>query len=201
MKITHILVATLTTLVLIGCSTPSTLKYDKSNLTLNVNNKYLQVQGSVLKSKRENFGILYLDQKLIKIADGSLLMYEYGEADMDYEFANITTRTLQIVFDTQKIINVYEESLFFAYQLVLADGRVLNLVVTQGYDQEITMVYGMSSKQLDKMIKKLNLQVKPVPYRNVINLSKEANPLLSRWTTWKVHIVPLVQPLPRRMGM
>jgi len=184
------------TLLLVGCSTPSLLTHNNPNLLLNVNNKHIQLQGSVIKTDTDHFGILYLDQKLIKLSDGSLVMYEYGQTEMAYEFATTTTQTIEVVFDAIKSVKVYEESLFFAYQLHLPKGRVLNLIATQTESQELTMLYGMSSKQLDEMIQKLNPHAKPVPYRNVINLANEKNPLLSRWTTTKVNLIPLVDILP-----
>lgn len=199
MTLRMISTAIVTTLIFTGCTTPSTLTYDKSKLTLKVENRHLQVHGSVVKSNTENFGILYLDQKLLRLDDGSLVMYEYGETDMSYEFANTTQYTIDNVFDVVQSIEVFEQSLFFAYQLVLSDRRILNVVVSQGYDQEITMVYGMSSEKLDKMIHKLDPLAKPVPYRNAINVAYEPNPLLSRWTTYKVNFIPLVQLLPRMM--
>lgn len=196
MKKMYILLVALITLILLGCSTPSTLKYDNSNLSLHVNNRYLPLQGSVVKTDTDHFGILYLEQKLIKLADGSLVMYEYGQTEIAYEFATTTTQTIEVVFDAIESVKVYEESLFFAYQLHLAKGRVLNLIAIQTESQELTMLYGMSSKQLDKMLQKLNPNTKPVPYRNVINLANEKNPLLSRWTTTKINFIPLVDILP-----
>ena len=190
------LISTAALLVLSGCSN-STLTYDKSTFNLRVDNKQLQVHGTVQKSNRENFNVLFLEQKLIKLDDASLVMYEHGETDISYEFANTTSKTMRIVFDAQRMIEVYNQSLVFAYQIVLADGRVLNAVVSQSFDQEISMVYGMSSDKLDKMLKKLNPLAKPVPYRDAILLAGEYNPLLSRWNTWKINFVPLIQLLPR----
>ncbi len=200
MKLKLILIHTLTLLAFTACST-STLTYDKSTFNLRVDNKQLQIHGTEQKSNRENFSILFLEQKLIKLDDGSLVMYESGETDMSYEFANITTRTIDIVFDARKIITVYDKAFIYAYQIVLADGRVLNAVVSQSYDQEIAMVYGMSSDKLDKMLRKLEPTIQPVPYKNAIVLNNQPNPLMSNWTTWKVNFVPLVQPLPRRLTM
>lgn len=187
----------LTLLVFIGCTPYSTLSYKQSNLNLRVENKTLRVHGAEIKSNNENFSILFLEQKLLRLDDGSILMYEYAETDLSYEFAQTTTRTIEIVFDAQKIIKVYGHALVYAYQIVLRDGRILNALVSQSFDQEFAVVYGMSSEKLDMMLQKLNPLLKDVPYRNVIKLEQEANPLLSRWTTWKVNFVPLVHPLPR----
>jgi len=201
MRFKTLLGTALTLLVFTGCATDSTLSYDKSRINLRVDNAALQVHGKEVKSNRENFSILFLDQKLIRLDDGSLVMYEHGETDLTYEFAQLTPRTISHVFDAEQIIPVFSKAFLYVYQLVLTDGRVLNVVVSQSFDQEITMVYGMSSEKLDKMIHRLNLLAKPVPYRNAVTLEHELNPLLSRWTTWKINFVPLVQPLPRGLRM
>ena len=183
-----------------ACST-STLTYDSSNINLRVDDTALKVHGKELKSNRENFSILFLEQKLLRLDDGNLVMYEYAQTDMAYEFAQITTRTIDIVFDARKIVKVYDKALIYGYQIILNDGRVLNAVVSQSFEQELSMVYGMSSQKFDEMLKKLNPDAKPVPYRNAIVLKNEPNPLMSRWNTWKVNFVPLVQPLPRFQRM
>ena len=201
MKLKNKLLSAVGTLFILSACSNSTLSYDKSKLNLRVDNVLLQVHGTQLKSNRENYSILFLDQKLIRLDDGSMVMYEYGRTDMAYEFAQTTRRTIDTVFDAQRIVEVYNKALVYAYQIVLADGRVLNAVISQSYDQEISMVYGMSSEKLDKMLKRLNPVARPVPYRHTVTLEHEPNPLLSRWTTWKINFVPLVQPLPRFMRL
>jgi hypothetical protein len=201
MKLRNKLLLAVGVLFILSACSNSTLSYDKSKLNLHVNNVLLQVHGTQLKSNRENFSILFLDQKLIRLDDGSMVIYEYGRTDIAYEFAKTTRRTIDTVFDAQQIVEVYNKALVYAYQIVLSDGRILNTVVSQSYDQEISMVYGMSSEKLDKILKRLNPLARPVPYRHAITLEHEANPLLSRWTTWKINFVPLVQPLPRFMRL
>ena len=201
MKVIYTLSLTLLLFMMTACTSYSTLSYDKSTLNLRVENTSLQVHGTEVKSNNENFSILYLQQKLIRLDDGSMVMYEYGETDLSYEFAQTTSRTVDIVFDARQMVKVYAHALVYAYQVILADSRVLNVVVSQSFDQEFTMVYGMSSEKLDKMLKKLNAFAKPVPYRNAITLEHEPNPLLSKWTTWKINFVPLVQPVPRFIRM
>jgi hypothetical protein len=201
MKLRNKLLLAVGTLFILSACSNSTLSYDKSKLNLRVDNVLLQVHGTQLKSNRENFSILFLDQKLIRLDDGSMVIYEYGRTDIAYEFAKTTRRTIDTVFDAQQIVEVYNKALVYAYQIVLPDGRILNAVVSQSYDQEISMVYGMSSEKLDKMLKRLNPLARPVPYRHAVTLEHEPNPLLSRWNTWKINFVPLVQPLPRFMRL
>jgi len=126
-------------------------------------------------------------------------MFEEAETDMQYMFDPPTTRTISVIFDAINVLRVYEKDFIYAYQLVLKDHRVLNIIVSQGYDQELQMVYGMSTKQFVKTLHRLNANINAVPYQNAIELKNEPNPLLSKWTTWKVNFYPLVIPL-RRLG-
>lgn len=195
----HIKLFTILSLLLLlnACSTPATLQYDNTNLNLKVEQKRIQVPSTQIKVNKENFGILFLEQKLLRLDDGSLVMFEEAETDMQYQFDPPTTRSISVIFDAIKVVRVYEKDFIFAYQLVLKDQRVLNIIVSQGYDQELQMVYGMSSKQFIKTLNRLNANVNSLPYKNAIELKNEPNPLLSNWTTWKVNFYPLVIPLPR----
>lgn len=190
-----------TTLFLFTGCTTSELTYNNEALNLKVDQKQLQVHGTQIKSRSDNFSILFLNQKLIRLDDGTLVMYEKAKTDMQYEFANTTTRTIKVVFDAQRITKVYEHALVYAYQLVLADNSVLNVLVSQSFDQELSMVYGMSTQKLNKMLHKLNPNTSPAYYKNAITLNHKINPLLSNWTTWKINFLPLVQPLPRFISM
>ena len=184
-------------LLLNACSTPATLQYDNTNLSLQIKEKRIQVPSTQIKMNKENFSSLFLEQKLLRLDDGSLVMFESAETDMQYMFDPTTTRTISVVFDAVNVARIYEKDFIFAYQLVLKDRRVLNIIVSQGYDQELQMVYGMSTKQFVKALNRLGANVKSVPYLNAIELKNEPNPLISNWTTWKVSFYPLVIPVPR----
>jgi len=199
MKFKNIMIATVSSVVLLtGCATPN-LSYNNEQLNLQVKNEHLQIHGTQLKQERENFSTLFLTQDLLRLDDGSLVMYEYAETDIQYQFDPTTTRSLGIIFDARSVNKVYENSFLFAYQVVLQDNRVLNMIVSQAYDQELIMLYGMSTSKLNAMLRDLDSDASLAYYKNSIDLSLERNPLMSRWTTYKVHITPLVVPL-RRIG-
>lgn len=199
MKLKNIMIATFSyALLLSGCATQN-LSYNNEQLNLQVKNNHLQIHGTQLKQEKENFSTLFLTQDLLRLDDGSLVMYEYAETDMQYQFDPTTTRSISIIFDARSVNKVYENSLLFAYQVILQDNRVLNLIVSQSYDQELIMLYGMSTSKLNGMLRDLDPNAPLAYYKNSIDLSKERNPLMSRWTTYKVHIVPLVIPV-RRFG-
>ena len=197
-KITKLLVSLVLILLISGCAT-SNISYKNEQLTLQINDSHLQIQGTQLKQHRENFSTLFLTQKLLRLDDGNMVMYEEAQTDMQYQFDLPTTRSIGIIFDAKRVVKVYYNALIYAFQVVLKDNRVLNVLATQGYDQELKMVYGMSTEKLNNMLKNLDPDALPVDYKNVINLRNEPTPFMSQWTTWKVHFVPLVVPL-RRIG-
>lgn len=198
MKLKNILITLASALLLNSCATPN-LSYNNEQLNLKVKDTNLQIHGTQLKQEKVNFNTLFLTQDLLRLDDGSLLMYEYAKTDMTYQFDPTTTRSIAIIFDAKSVSKVYENSLLFAYQIVLPDNRVLNAIVSQAYDQELIMLYGMSTPKLNAMLKDLDPDAPLAYYKNSIDLSKERSPLMSRWTTYKVHITPLVIPL-RRFG-
>lgn len=192
------LLALLTFIFMINaCGTPSLLQYDNSSLNLQIADKRIQVPSTQVKSTKENFKILFLEQKLLRLDDGSLVMYEEAETDMQYMFDPTTTRTISVVFDAAKVVKVYEKDFIYAYQIVLKDRRVLNIIVSQGFDQELQMVYGMSSKQFLTALNRLGANISTLAYLNTIELKNESVPLISKWTTSKVNFYPLVVPMRR----
>ena len=197
-EITKLLVSLVLILLISACAT-SNISYNNEQLSLQINDSHLQIHGIQLKQHRENFSTLFLTQKLLRLDDGNMVMYEEAQTDMQYQFDLPTTRSIGIIFDAKRVVKVYYNALIYAFQVVLKDNRVLNVLATQGYDQELKMVYGMSTEKLNNMLKNLDPDALPVDYKNVINLRNEPTPFMSQWTTWKVHFVPLVVPL-RRIG-
>lgn len=194
------LLALLTFIFMVSaCSRPSLLQYDKSNLNLQLEDKRIQVPSTQIQLKIVNFGSLFLEQKLLRLDDGSLVMYEEAETDMQYMFQPTTKRIISVVFDAIKVINIYEKDYISAYQLVLKDRRILNIIVAQVFDQELQMVYGMSSKQYVNTLNRLGADINGLPYSTTIELKNEPEPLLSKWTMSKVMFEPLVIPM-RRSG-
>ena len=131
----------------------------------------MQLHGTLVKQQKENFSTLFLTQNLLRLDDDSIVMYEEARADMQYQFEPTTTRSIAVIFDAKQVIKVYYSSLLYAFQVELKDNRVLNVLATQGYDQELKMVYGMSTEKLNEMLKKLDPNAQPTYYKNVIDLS------------------------------
>lgn len=194
-QIITFIVSTFIALQLTGCAT-SDLSYKNETITLRIKDSSLQVHGITLQEKYDNFSTLFLTQKLLRLDDGSLVAYEKARTDIQYQFEQTTPRSIKIIFDAKRVINVYYNTFIYAFQLLLADNRVLNVLVSQGYNQELQMLYGMSTEQLNKMLIKVDPHAQPVfYYKDVIDLRNEPKPFISNWTILKVHFVPLVIPL------
>lgn len=195
-KITQLLVSIVLIFLLSACAT-SNISYKNEQLNLRINDSHLQIHGIQLKQHRENFSTLFLTQYLLRLDDGSSVVYEKARTDMQYQFEPTTTKTIGIIFDAKKVIKVYYNTLVYAFQVIMKDNRVLNVLASQGYDQELNIVYGMSTEKLNSMLKRLDSNVKPAYYKNTISLINESEPFLSQWTTWKVHFIPLIVPVRR----
>lgn len=196
-NIKHLLLPTLVFLIS-GCGT-SSISYQNEQLNLKINKSQVQVHGTQVEQRTENFSPLFITQKLMRLDDGSFIVYEDARTDMQYQFDPTTPRSISIIFDAKRVVKVYYNTFIYAFQVVLKDNRVLNLIASQNFDQELQMVYGMSTEKLNSMLKELDQDAQPAYYKNVINLQNEPTPFMSRVTTWKVNFVPLVIPL-RRIG-
>ena len=187
--------------ILSGCNT-SELSYAQGKLSLQVDNNHLKVSGTTLSSRNDSFGNLYLRQDMIKLKDGSIVVYERAKTDDQYEFNLIPVQTIQSLFDARKVIPIYYKSSFSLLQLILIDGRVLNVVAEQLDDQQLTLIYGMSNTQLINIQKQLDPQAAQKPLiGSVITLPQDNGAIFSRWSTRKVQFVPLITPVRYIFGL
>jgi hypothetical protein len=195
-KLITLLLSIYVLFLLSGCAT-SDLSYKNDNIHLRINDASLQVHGVALQEKHDNFSTLFLTQRLLRLDDGSLAVFEDARTDMQFQFDQTTPRSIKIIFDAKSVLRVHYDTFIYAFQVVLKDNRVLNVLVAQGYDQELQMLYGMSTEKMNNMLKELGQDAKPAFYKNVIDLSSEPTPYITGWTVQKVHLAPLVVPVPR----
>ncbi len=179
-----------------GCAT-SNLSYNNRYVTLQTDKKFVQLDGRLIRVHSEGFGSLYLTQKVLRLAEGNIVVYEDAQTDSLYEFEPGITRSIKVIFDSRRTAIIYAKNHLFAYQLLLQNGRVLNVIAQQDYSQRLRILYGMSSAQLDKILKALDPNARHAYYRNVITLHKADSAILSKWNVQKVHFYPLVSPLPK----
>ncbi len=198
-KITKLLFATTAILMLSSCGM-SNLSYDNKQLTIQVEKEYLQMNGTLLNERRDNFSSLFLSQKILRLDEGNLVVYEDARTDLNYQFDPTTTRSIEVIFEAREVIRVYGKSLLFAYQLILKDGRILNVVAQQDDDQYLRILYGMSTAQLNKMLKQVDPDAREAYYKQVIIIQDKQHAIFSKWDIKKIHFYPLVVPLRRLMG-
>ena len=198
-KIIGLVYATIAILMINGCGM-SHLSYNNKQLIVQVEKEYLQMDGTLLSEHRDNFSSLFLSQKILRLNEGNLVVYEDARTDLAYEFEPPITRSIKIIFEAKSVIMVYAKSHLYAYQLILKNGKILNVIAQQGDTQQLKFVYGLSTAQLNKMLKQLDPDAVGAHYKQVIRLIDEHEAILSKWDVQKVHFVPLVVPLARMSG-
>ena len=198
-KIIRLAFSTIVIFMINSCSM-SNLNYDNKQLTVQVAKEYLQLDGTLLNERRDNFSSLFLRQKVLRLNEGNLVVYEDARTDLAYEFDLPITRSIKIIFEAKSVIMVYAKSHLYAYQLILKDAKILNIIAQQGDTQQLKFVYGLSTSQLNKMLKQLDPDARRTHYTQVIKLQDEHHAILSKWDVQKVHFVPLVVPLARMSG-
>jgi hypothetical protein len=193
----------LASVLLVGLSSCATsnLSYKNQQLTLQNDKAFLQLDGKPLKVRKDGFGSLFLTQKVLRLAEGNVVVYEDAQTDSLYEFEPGTTRIVKVIFDAKRSIIAYAKNHLNAYQLILKNGKILNVIAQQDHSQRLKILYGMSSTQLDSMLKKLDPNAKRAYYRQTITMKDANEAIWSKWDVHKVHFYPLVTPLPKLVGM
>jgi hypothetical protein len=187
------------TIFINSCSgfTPSAINYQNQSLILQTTKENtVALKASTLATKNINFVSLFLKQQLILLDKKEKVIYERAKTNMDYEFEPSLHRIIKYVFESKGMIPIYAQNSLYAYQLILADNRVINLIAYQGDSQELILLYGMSSLLFNKIIHKLNPDAYYAKY-NVKNSTK----IETKWDDLKVHFIPLVVPLAKMMGV
>jgi replicative superfamily II helicase len=186
-------------LLLNGCGT-SNLTYSHQQLHLQTDDTFVQTKGRLIHRAYDSYGSLSIEQKVLQLEDG-MVVYEDAQTDMQYEFEKAASESIKVVFDAKRTYIIYAKNNLYAYQLLLTNGKILNVIAQQDDSQQLRMVYGMSSQVLDRMLKTLDPAAKGTYYKKVITLEKPENAIKSRWNVRKVHFYPLVSPLPKMMAM
>ena len=191
---TKFLFSIMVLLVLSACSTTD-LSYKNNKLALQVDGKHLQMNATRLGRHQDNFSSLYLAYEILQHDAGNIVVYEKARTDNRYQFNFTTMQTIQIVFDTIEVRKVYFSSSFYILQLTLQDGRTLNTIVEQLEDQSMNIAYGMSTKQVNDLLRQLDAKaIRPLK-QNVISIQNPQAAIFSRWTTKKVDFIPLIVPV------
>jgi hypothetical protein len=183
-----------------GCGGISYIGYDQSQLLLQLDQNQLRLHGRVIGEKRDNFSTLFLSRKLIRMDDGTLIVYENAHTDLSYEFEPMITRIVKIIFEAKSVATIYTRNNLFAYQVLLKNNKILNVLAQQSDTQGLRLIYGMPTSKFNKMLRQLDPGAPGAYYQQGIQLLDTNQALLTKWDVRKVHLVPLVVPIGRFMG-
>ena len=189
----------ITAVIVLNACTSSGIQYQSNSLTLQVEENQVMLDATLLQKKREYFRTLVIEQKVLKLKAGNLLVYEDANTDISYEFSPATTHIIRSVFDARAILKVYARSNMYAFQVTLPNGQILNVLAQQDESQRLRFVYGMNTKQFNTMLKQLDNTARLAPYSTVLTLNNTQDAILSHWTTMKVDFFPLVKPVSTRL--
>ena len=178
----------------------SHIGYQNGYIVFQRADRFVRIKGIPIAQKRENFTSLFLTQTLLKLKEGNLVVYEKANTDLQYEFEPTLTRIVNVIFETRRKILLYHKDHFYAYQLILPNGSLLNLIAQQSESQELQLLYGMTTTQLNQILHAIDNEAPEAKYKNVITLHNPSHAILTHWDIKKVHIYPLVVPLPRFLG-
>ena len=186
-------------LVITGCgSSALLLKSDTITLSIDQVDKYLKTQPH--KTINHNFQTLYISQHILRQDEGKYIVFEETRTDPNYQYEPGTQKSIEIIFETDKIIKVYGKNFLNFYQLVLKDGRMLNLIAQQNDDQELTLLYGMDTHTFNRIITHFDAQAKKANHYNVLQITEDSNAIQTKWNVRKIHFEPLIVPLMLLMG-
>jgi len=176
-----------------ACST-SQVDFQDDKVMIQSGSNISYFDGKLIAKRNENFSTLFIDQKILQVPQGNLIVYEHARTDLQYEFEPSLQRIIWIVFDARQIIPVYIGSQLSAYQIALPQGQWLNILAQQSDTQELYFIYGMNTTQFNTMLQKIDANAPSAPYEHVMKLHTGQKAIQSRWTMQKVHFVPLVVP-------
>jgi hypothetical protein len=173
--------------------------YHQGDIYLQIEDTTTQLSAVPVATKRTNFKSLFLTQSVLRTKEGNLVVYEDARTDLDYEFEPTLMRIINVIFDSRKKVALYIHGHLHAYQVILPDGKVLNLLAQQDNTQHLKLFYGMSTPQLNRILKKLDPSAPAAHYSRVVTLNDPQHAIMTKWDDMKVHFYPLVVPLPRLM--
>jgi len=188
-------------LFLSGCSTTS-LRLDRGELLLQVDGRDIHIRGKSISKEFDNYGKLFLTQEVLELQDHTIVVYEKAVTDSSYELNFPTQRTVKLIFDSQDVTTIYREKGLHIYQLKLHNGKILNLLVEQFEDQQISFLYGMSSEYVDKIIKQLELHGSRVLRDGIIvKLPIGKGAIQTHWSMKMINFAPLITPQRLAFGL
>lgn len=199
MKHTYTFLMTLVILFsLLGCRR-SSIAYLPQSVVIKLDESQSTLHTTLLHQKLENYNNLYVTQRILRLNDNSLVVYEEAVTDELFEFENTTAWLVSEIFDAKKIYKLYSNKHLYAFQLLLPNDQILNLIAQQDDSQELKLIYGMNTEKFMQILKELDNNTKDTYYQDVMTIENTSNAIQSKWSIIKVHFTPLITPL-RHLG-
>lgn len=190
----------LTVVLFITACTSSNIAYTENKLSLQIEQNHILLDADLLHKNRQNFRTLHIDKKLLRLKEGNVIVYEDANTDLSYEFAQATTQVIKVIFNARSVHKVYARNNLYAFQLYLSHNRVLNVIAQQDESQRLRFVYGLSTPQFNNILKQLDSSAKTASVSTVLTFSSSTHLYMAKWTTMNVDFLPLVHPVPQRLG-
>jgi hypothetical protein len=195
-------IAVLLLLALLGGCRSANLTYQGGALDVQIDTSRLTLGGTPIYHRKDSFGNLYLTQVMLRLQNGTQIAYERAETDPLYEFNLSPSQTIRALFDGRQIRLLYYKSSMSMAQMLLSDGRVLNIVFEQFDDQRLTFIYGMPTSQMRTLIATFDPQAAKQPmHEHVVTIPVGSHGFLSHWSVQKVQLTPLITPLRYNYGL
>ena len=194
----HIL--TISLIILSGCSVnTSNINYKNNIIQIEVSQTPISLKAQTVIKQTKNFVSLYLTQQILRLSNTETIVYEKVRTNLEYEFEPTIYRILTILFEHTSFLPIYHQNHLYAYQLILPNKTIINLIAHQSDSQELNLLYGMSNKKLSSIIHSLDNNAYIPKLLPTTKLPSNKKAFITKWNDWTVHFVPLVVPLARLM--
>jgi len=190
----------LVTVFFITACGQSNIAYRADTLSLQIEQNYILLDADLLHKNRQNFRTLYIDKKLLRLKEDNIIIYEDANTDLSYEFAPATTQVIRVIFNAQSVHKIYARNNLYGFQLYLGNNDVLNVIAQQSESQRLRFIYGLTTAQFNSILKQLDPSASTARIGKVITFASMQHLYMARWTTINVDFLPLVQPIPQRLG-
>ncbi len=144
----------LSTLLLImsGCTVSTLTLPDKESIVITYDTNKINIDGKVVKSNHISLFPAMIYQSVFKEEEGTYIVYETTDLDMDYRYNHGINRTIKIIFDVKHVRTCFSYNNLNFYQIKLKNSEILNVLSWQSNEQYLAFAYGFSSEEFQKMI-------------------------------------------------
>ena len=198
MKFYSFILLTLVFLLLSACIPQSTIVLHDGSVVLQTD-EYNQIilHAQNRETRNRFFSGLHLKQQILQGREGTFFVLETVNLDNDYEFRQTVKRTIEIVFETRNIHKILSSGTLDLYQLILSDGRVLNIIAQKEGIFTMKFLYGMDMSGFEHILKQLSTTM-PKVYTDPLYIARHIeDAVVTKWDIVKVQFYPLVGRMPR----